>query len=688
VDIPPNPSVGLERWRRVAMPALIVAATFVVYLPAVRGGLIWDDTAHVTRPELRSLPGLWRIWTEIGATQQYYPLLHSAFWLQYKLCGMWTPGYHLVNIFLHAANACLVWRILLRLKIPGAFLAAMVFAVHPVHVESVAWITELKNTLSGFFYLSSALIYLRFGHDRRPPLYCAALFLFVLGLLTKTVIATLPAALLVIFWWQRGSLSWSRDVWPLIPWLVLGLAAGLFTAWFENQIVGAHGARFELSWLQRLILSGRIIWFYLSKLVWPRDLVFIYPRWSISSTIGLQSLATLSVILLACAFWAIRRISRAPLAAFLFFVGTLVPVLGFFNVYPFRFSFVADHFQYLASLGIITLASAGAACWLNRASPVIRTAGQVGCVAVLVALGILTFRQSRMYGDLEALYRTTISDNPDSFMPRYNLGTFLNDSGRWQEAIPVLEGAVPLARDDEDRADALCNLGGSLFETGRKEEAVATYRHAIQLAPRDAQAQFDLGLGLAALGQISEAIECYRQALRLKPDFAKAHNSLGLALSATGQRDAAIEHFRQAVSLNRDNSKAHKNLATLLVAAGQYQEAEQHYSRALEIDPDDAMVCNNLAWIYTQSPQRSDRLGPEALRLAHRAVDLTGGKDPRFVETLAVAYAAVGRFSDAVTTAQRAAEIARSAGNEALARDAEQKAAQFRALQSNAPGPR
>ena len=229
--------------------ALVLLLTCIAYLPAMRGGFIWDDDAHVTRPELRSAHGLYRIWFDVGATQQYYPLLHSAFWLEQKLWGDDPLGYHLVNVLLHCGVVCLVYVVLRRLEMPGALLAAAIFAVHPVEVESVAWITEQKNTLSAVFYLGAMLAYLRFDEARKASSYWLAIALFALGLATKTVTATLPAALLVIFWWQRGKLSWRSDVRPLVPFFVLGAVAGVFTAWVERKLIGARGpsSSFRLS---------------------------------------------------------------------------------------------------------------------------------------------------------------------------------------------------------------------------------------------------------------------------------------------------------------------------------------------------------------------------------------------------------------------------------------------------------
>lgn len=388
---------------------LVLLLTFIAYLPASRGMMLWDDNKHVTKPALQSFGGLYRIWFDLGATQQYYPLLHSAFWLEHKLWGDSVLGYHIVNVLLHCLTATLVYLNLSKLRAPGALLASAIFALHPVMVESVAWISEQKNTLSAVCYLSAMLAYLSFDQSRKPLHYSVAIVLFVLGLLTKTVTATLPAALLVIFWWQRGSISWRRDVLPVLPMFLLGAIAGLTTAWVERKLIGAEGAAFQMTFLARSLLAGRVIWFYLRQLLWPANLIFIYPRWEINPQQAWQWSYTIAVIVTTGAFWVVSRRSRAPLAGWLFFCGTLFPVLGFLNVFPFIYSFVADHFQYLASLGVIVPVSAGIVLGLARLNPPARKIGGGLVLMLLGMLAMLTFRQSAMYADSTTLYETTIA---------------------------------------------------------------------------------------------------------------------------------------------------------------------------------------------------------------------------------------------------------------------------------------
>jgi hypothetical protein len=242
---------------------------------------LWDDDRHITSAELQSVHGLTRIWLDLGATQQYYPVTHSAFWFEHRLWGDATLPYHLVNIGLHVLSAFLLLLLLRRIGIPGAEFAAALFALHPLQVQSVAWISELKNTLSGVSFLLSALIYLGFDSNRRAQEYAASLAVFVGALLAKSVTAVLPGVLLVIFWWRRGRLEWRRDVAPTLPFFALGGTAGFFTAWVERTYIGAEGAEFRLNPIERVLIAGRAFWFYLGKLLWPADLSFEYPRWSI-----------------------------------------------------------------------------------------------------------------------------------------------------------------------------------------------------------------------------------------------------------------------------------------------------------------------------------------------------------------------------------------------------------------------
>jgi Flp pilus assembly protein TadD len=587
---------------------LLLAAVLIAYRPAWNGGFLWDDAAHVTRPELRSWHGLWRIWFDIGATQQYYPLLHSAFWVQHRLWGERPFGYHVVSILLHACVALLAGLMLRRLSVPGAYLAAAIFALHPVHVESVAWISELKNTLSAVFYLTAALAYVRFKErgPGRTRSYALALFLFALALASKTVTATLPVALLAIDWWRQGGLSWRRDIRPLVPFAVLGAGAGLFTAWMEHYVIGAEGAEFALGFGARALVAGRATWFYLASLVWPAHLTFIYPRWRVDTHAWWQSVYPAAALAGLAALWAWRRHGRGPLAAVLFFVGTLFPVLGFFNVYPFLFSFVADHFQYLASLGIIALGAAGIARLLQRVAGWRRSAGHALCLALLTVLGMLTWRQSRLYADVETLYRATITGNSECWMAYNNLAGVLIERGAIDEALPLVQTALALR---PDYPEAYNNLGLAMASRGQIDQAIAQYRRALELRPDYAEAHNNVGLALAGLGEIDQAIGHFRRALEIDAGYPGVHYNLAMALAARGDVDRAVAHLRDAIALRPDYAEAHNGLGVILSNRGYIGEARAHFAKSVEIKPNYADAHNNLGIALARTGRLEEAIG-------------------------------------------------------------------------------
>jgi protein O-mannosyl-transferase len=624
---------------------LLFAAVILVYQPVWHGKPLWDDDAHLTPPGLRSSQGLTHIWIEPGATQQYYPLVYSIFWVEYKLWGDTTLGYHLINILLHAFSALLLWKILRRLQVPGAYLAAAIFALHPVCVESVAWISEIKNTLSGALYLGAALVYLRFDRTRNWKFYFVTLGLFLLGLMSKTVIATLPAALLVIFWWQRGKLSWKQDVLPLLPFFVVGIGAGLFTAWVEWKFVGARGSEYDFTLIERVLIAGRVIWFYLGKLVWPVDLIFIYPRWHVSQTVGWQYLFPITALLVSVGLWWLSRWNRGPLAAWLFFVGTLFPVLGFINVYPFCFSFVADHFQYLASIGPITLAAAGIAILFRSLRNQRQFLGPVVCGTLLLVLGVLSWRQSGMYTDIETLWQTTIARNPDCWLAHNNLGGYFYREGRVKKALEHYQRAVQI---DPDVSEAQNNLGAALAAEGRFDEAIEAYRKAIQIRPDDANALNNLGMALAARGQFDDAIENYRKAIQIYPDDADTQDNLGAALTSKGRLDEAAQCYQRALAIDSDFAKTYNNLGILLAKQGRITEAIEHYQKAIELNPDNAKIYDNFGKLLVTQGRT-----PEGVEQFQKALEVAPD-DADAHNELANAFFAQGRWDEAIEHYQQA----------------------------------
>src|SRR5881398_4249600 len=385
--------------------ALVLAAlTIFAYRPAWNGGFLWDDDVYITNNELLTAPdGLRRIWFSLDSPSQYFPLVYSTFRIEHAVWGVDPAGYHWVNLLLHIGNALLVWLVLARLKVPGGWLAGAIFALHPVQVESVAWITERKNVLMGFFFLLTLLAWIAFsdGRTKRPwRFYVLALILYVLSLSAKTTACTLPAALLLILWLQKKPINAERIL-QIAPFFLLGLGIGLVTVWWERYHQGTRMAVLALGPVERILVASRAVWFYLGKLIWPSNLTFIYPRWTIVSTHSLAYAWLLAGAGLCAVIYFVRRyVGRGVEVAAAFFVATLSPVLGFIMLYTFRYTFVADHYQYLACIGPIALASAGLVN-LADVSKNSRTLIFSVALCVVAVLAALTWRQAAMYGDIE-----------------------------------------------------------------------------------------------------------------------------------------------------------------------------------------------------------------------------------------------------------------------------------------------
>jgi len=633
---------------------LIVVVTFLAYSPALHGGLLMDDAEHIRRPDLQTLSGLGRIWFEFGATPHYYPLLNTAFWLEYRLWGDAVLGYHATNTVLHALAACLVVHLMKRVRLPGALLGGVLFALHPVCVESVAWIVEQKNTLSGVFFLGSALVYLRFDTERRPSAYWLAFGLFLAALLTKSVTATLPPSLLVIFWWQRGRLAWRRDIVPLLPWFVAGIGMGLLSAWFEQTYSHASGAALDLGAVERCLVAGRAIWFYVSTALWPVGLVFIPPRWQVDPAAALPYVFPLGVLLVMGGLCAFARRSRGPLAAALLYVGNLFPVLGFLNINWYNFSYVADHFQYLALIVLIVSFAAGLALFVQRL-PARWTRPSLGAATLLVGtLGGLTWQQSASYRDAETLYTTTLERNPAAWLAHNNLGVILEDR---PDGLPrAVEHYRAAIRLKPDHARAHNNLGNALLQLGHTDEAIAMFLRSLELQYAVPEVHANLGQALLKAGRPQEALASFERALRLGPDTVPACLGRAEALAAMpGRTTEAIAALHEAVTLAPDDPRIRETLAALLASLpGRLDEAIAQYEAAVRLDPNAAVAHNNLGTALAASPGRR----PEAIRAFETAVRL----QPEYIEArynfAALLSEDPGRIDEAIGHLERVIQLA------------------------------
>ena len=533
----------------------LVAVTLVAYGPAWHAGFIWDDDAYLTQNPLLTAPdGLRRIWFSLDSPSQYFPLTYTTFYLERGLWGLNPAGYHWVNLLLHAANALLVWRLLARLRVPGAWLAAAIFALHPVQVESAAWITERKNVLMGFFFLLTLWAWLKFINDqcRRPWLfYVLALVFYALALSAKTTACTLPAALLLILWLKKMSINWRRLA-QVAPFVAMGIGMGLVTVWWERHHQLAQGKLFEIGLVERVLIASRAVWFYAGKLLWPANLAFSYPRWTISAS---DAGAYGWVAVLGLAIWRARRwTGRSVEVAAAFFVATLSPVLGFIMLYTFQYSFVADHYQYLACIGPMALAAAGLEMGLGRVARGKLFLKPALCVVLLMALGALTWRQCGMYANAETLWQATLARNPDSWLAHNNLGTILRQEGRVDEAITHYQEALKIMPGNES---VHFNLAKASYQKGKVDQAIAQFQLALQLEPADMEAQNNLAWLLATAPQASlrngdKAVQLARQANEL----AGGKNpvilgTLAAAFAETGRFGDAVRNAQKAIELAR-----------------------------------------------------------------------------------------------------------------------------------------
>lgn len=588
------------RPRDIALTFLLLAATALAYWPAYRGQFIWDDDRHISRNKLLETPrGLERIWTEVGATPQYYPLTHTTFWIEWQVWGDRVIGYHVVNVVLHVIASLLVVLLLKRLSVPGAWLAGFVFALHPLHVESVAWMSERKNTLSIVFWLLSIIVYARYTQlSGKPPKrwhWWGAFGLFFCAVLSKTITCSMPAVMLVLVWWKRGRVTW-RDVWTLAPFFAVAGIAAIVTGRMEREIVGAEGDDWSLTFIERTLVAARALWWYAGKVVWPVDLAFSYERWAVD----VRSVVQWAFVVGAIGFIVLlvlsrKRLGRAPLAAALIFGGTLFPALGYFNLFPHRYSFVADHFQYHSNVAAIALLCAMTTLTAMRLPQWGRYAW---CGALVALLGTTTFMQSRIYRDQETLWRDTLARTPTSWLASHNLAIYLssirNDVSTQEECLRLLQRTKEL-RPQHDRVE--WSMAELLRKMGREDEArphyaaaIEQYRLAIRRSPTSPNAYARLASLYDTLGRSEEALDVYLSAtiaIRSNAFFIQQAVS---RLMATQRVKQAIPLLERWIELDPDRFEARIRLAYAYGSTGRSVEAREQFKEAARIDPFNADV--------------------------------------------------------------------------------------------------
>ena len=623
--------------KKIGGAALLVALVLAAYWPALTGQFVWDDELLVQKnPLVLGQYHLGNVWFRTD-----FSLTTTALWLQWLLWGNHPVGYHVVNVLLHAGGCLLLWRVLQRLAIPGAWLAAALFAVHPVAAASVAWISEMKNTLSLLFCLTSFDFFLRAetepaGARRGKLFYAVALAAFLLALLSKTSTVMLPVVLLLCAWWQRGWIT-RRDLLRTAPFFLIALALGCVTIWFQTQVMKAGDPVQAENFPGRLAAAGKALWFYLGKALLPLDLSMIYPRWTVASTSAIAYVPALlwCGVLAMCWSFRSRVWGWATFFALASFTVLLFPVLGFLSMDYLVISRVSDHFQYLPLMAVLALVAAALVKFLP--TQLLSTVAAV----LIVGLAALTFQRAEIISHNDSLWRDTLAKNPESFTAHNNLGCLLATQNKIADAIPHFE-------------------------------------QTLKYNPKNAAAHANLGRAFSLQHKFAEAEEHFQAALKLKPASADVQQAYAGALLEQGRAAEALPHLREAVRLE-PRAELRLHFAALLHETGNYAESVAQYRAALQREPDAVEALNNLAWMLATCPDATVRNGTEAVRLAEQACRLTDQKQAGMVGTLAAAYAEAGRFPEAIATAAKAADLATAAGDAAFAAQNRQLLGLYRA---------
>lgn len=605
--------------------AMLILLVFFAYSAAVNGPWIWDDSSWLTENPAVQHHDLSWIWRGYRSASQYYPLTVSTYWFEYRLWGFWLPGYRIVNILLHATSAFLLWKLLTRLKIPGATLAAFIWAIHPIQVETVVWITERKNTLSGVFFFTALLTWMEVVNpqatrQRKKWMYLATICLYLAALLSKTSTFFLPVAMIGVAWIQTGKLQ-ARHIARTVPFFVIGFLMGLFTMHSEHLL--SFGQDVTSAWnqtpAQRIILAGKCFWFYIWKLLWPAELAQIYPQWGLDPSNPIEYLWTAAAlalfIILGIYSWR-RRDSKCLIAIFIYLAG-IFPVIGFMKYYTQIYTYVADHYNYLPGAALIACFAALLTCGWNRIAqklaikPMITAAA---ATALILVLCVRSLSQSMVYRDFITLWQDTLRINPRAWAAMANIAYYYDvNLNQPLEALPWYDKANAVS----PQSSTYFYLGNTYEKLGRIDDAVASYRKAIAIDPTYLIHYQALSRILIARNEHEDNLKLIRQAvdynpehiefwlqiavykrlqnrlieaahhchyiLDLNPGYTPAIFELGLVYANQNNNPRALKALAAAVEMEPESFEYRRNYAIILKRSGQEEEAQRQMKIALEL---------------------------------------------------------------------------------------------------------
>jgi len=617
-DVLPSKSAMIS-WKVLLQAAVIIGAGLWIYWPALHGDWLWDDSLYISdNPLLKEPDRLWKAWFSPGSFIEYYPIEQSVQWLQWQLWGTRTLGYHLTNLALHLVSSLLVWRLLSKFGLRLAWLGGLLFAVHPVQVESVAWISEFKNTLSLPPFLLAMCAWVDYEEHHRPKDYGLALGLFLAAMLGKITMAPFPVIMLLYAWWKRGRVGWT-DLKVSGPFFIISLVLAMTSIWagmWYSQLHHFASTPPSLGGVfSRLALAGLTMVFYFSKCFLPVGLLPIYPQWTIDPPSLWQFLPW--PILVGVLYWLWKNRQgwgRHALLGLGFFLLSLAPFLGLKSVSYMNFTWVMDHFLYIPIIGLIGLVVAGLGKLGELVPSSFHLYGMGATAAVITLLAWESHSYAGLYIGDESLWTYTVQHNPQAWLARYNLGTALVQTGSFPEAMEQFEKALEIK---PDYAGAHNNLGYSLMQEGQPDQAIPEYEKALAIDPNLAEGHYNLGVALLGKGKWDEAIAQFTVALDIRPDYADANSNLGVALYSKGQIDEAISYFQKALQNNPDQVQAHRVLGKALLAKGQVAEAITQLQTALTIDPNSPQAHRLLGIAFMRNGQVDEGVAQfqEALRL-------------------------------------------------------------------------
>jgi len=576
---------------------VLLLIVVLAYVPVWWAGYVWDDDFHLTaNPCIVGPLGLKEIWTTKAAS--ICPLVLTTYWLVHALWGLNPLPYHVLNVLLHGMSAIVLWRVLRSLQVSGAWLGAAIWALHPVQAESVAWVTEMKNTQSCLFYLLSILFFVRCLKANATTrlgkwTYGLTLLFAALAMASKSSTVILPVVLCLCAWWVEGQWHW-RTFTKVMPVFFMAMAAGLLP-FLTLDIPSAVNTdpQWMRTWPERLVTAGDAVWFYLAKLLWPHPLMLIYPRWKIDAGNGFSYLPLVAVGIVLLVLWLNRKSwARSWFFVFAYFLTALAPVLGLVDNTFLEFSFVADHFQYLADMAPLALVGFAVVRWANFFIPGKDRLHAVLAGGLLLVLGMMTWHRASLFQDEEKLWTDTLLENPKCWVGYYDLGLAQLQKGQVDRAMAQFQKALEI---NPHYAQAHNNLGGIFFERGQLDQAMAHFQKALEIEPNLAKAHFNIGVALNQQGKPEDALLHYQKAVEIDPDYADAHLDLGLILAQKGQVDEAIAHFQKALEIRPNDVNAHNDLGGAYFLQGRIQDAIIQFQEVLRLNPGSNEAKSNLA---------------------------------------------------------------------------------------------